>query len=96
MGDADHSKKVKGKYWIKYNWLLKDKYNFALVTKPFPKEEESLRFGDSLKKIKNIENFQVNIGGGFKNIYFIFVFLGFAFYYFLPNSLCECHNFPEK
>merc|ERR1712192_22941 len=37
----------------------KEKYNFALVTNHFSSEAESLKFGDTLKRIKSIDNFQV-------------------------------------
>jgi len=37
----------------------KDKYNFALVTHHFSSEAESLKFGDTLKRIRSIDNFQV-------------------------------------
>merc|ERR550534_2406012 len=39
--------------------LGKDKYNFALVTNHFSSEAQSLRFGDTLKKIRSVDNFQV-------------------------------------
>ena len=38
---------------------MQDKYNFALVTNHFSSEAESLMFGDTLKRIRSIENFQV-------------------------------------
>ena len=37
-----------------------DKYNFALVTHHFSSEAESLKFGDTLKRIRSIDNFQVS------------------------------------
>jgi len=37
----------------------KEKYNFALVTHHFSSEAESLKFGDTLKRIRSIDNFQV-------------------------------------
>jgi len=39
--------------------LGKEKYNFALVTNHFSSEANSLRFGDTLKKIRSVDNFQV-------------------------------------
>ena len=35
-----------------------EKYNFALVTNHFSSEAESLKFGDTLKRIRSIDNFQ--------------------------------------
>jgi len=37
----------------------KEKYNFALVTNHFSSEAESLKFGDTLKRIRSIDDFQV-------------------------------------
>ena len=40
---------------------MQDRYNFALVTNHFSSEAESLKFGDTLKRIKSIDNLQVRL-----------------------------------
>ena len=40
-------------------FIPQEKYNFALVTNHFSSEAESLKFGDTLKRIRAIDNFQV-------------------------------------
>ena len=42
-------------------YFSQEKYNFALVTNHFSSEAHSLRFGDTLKKIRSVDNFQVRL-----------------------------------
>ena len=42
-------------------FFSQEKYNFALVTNHFSSEANSLRFGDTLKKIRSVDNFQVRL-----------------------------------
>ena len=43
------------------DFFSQEKYNFALVTNHFSSEAQSLRFGDTLKKIRSVDNFQVRL-----------------------------------
>ena len=54
--------------WFDLIWLVvQEKYNFALVTNHFSSEAESLKFGDTLKRIRSIDDFQVR--GHFQQIF---------------------------
>ena len=83
-----------------FMWFgAQDKYNFALVTHHFSSEAESLKFGDTLKRIRSIDNFQAS---GFYVRCIItaewflplILYSGFSFYLLNKSSCDEYDHLP--